>query len=343
MRTQGKGQRNSVETEMKHQAMLEGAPKGQSQLPQPSSILIRWTPFGTLTQGHAGDGRQKPNMGGIFHHESGNSAILLLICNDRQLQTPMYYFLSHLSIMDISYSTVTMHKTLATYVSGDASVSRSACFAQMYFYVSLLCCEFVLLAAMSYDRYVAVCNPLRYVMIMNTKVCSALTSVSWVFGLSKAAPAVYIIYDIHCFKSNEINHFFCDLLVIMKLFCYKAYKMQHLIFVESIFIGFLPLTLTLTSYVFIIRTILMIRSSTGRRKTFYTCSSHITVVCLLYVTLFCVYFRPTSSYMTETEKLFTLFYTTLTPMLNPLIYSLKNKDMKMAFKRLIKKNSKVLL
>ncbi|KAG8552792.1 hypothetical protein GDO81_003067 [Engystomops pustulosus] len=274
---------------------------------------------------------------------SGNSAILLLICNDRRLQTPMYYFLSHLSIMDISYGTVTMHKTLAMYVSGDASVSRSACFSQMYFYVALICCEFVLLAAMSYDRYVAVCNPLRYVTIMNTKVCSVLSSVSWVIGICEAAPTMYMVYEIHCFKSYEINHFFCDLLVIMKQFCYKAYKMQHLIFVESIFIGFVPCTLTLTSYVFIIRTILMIRSSTGRRKTFYTCSSHITVVCLLYVTLFCVYFRPTSSYMTETEKLFTLLYTALTPMLNPLIYSLKNKDVKMAFKRLMKNNIKILL
>ncbi|KAM3911236.1 olfactory receptor 2F1-like [Leptodactylus fuscus] len=266
---------------------------------------------------------------------SGNSAILLLICNDHQLQTPMYYFLSHLSIMDICYSTVTMHKTLAVYISGDRRVPFSACIAQMYFYVALLCCEFVLLTAMSYDRYVAVCNPLRYVMIMNGKVCSLLTSVCWVLGFSEVAPSIYIIYEIHCFRSNEIDHFFCDLLVIMKLFCYKASKMEHLIYIESIFVGFLPFMLTLTSYFFIIRTILQIHSSTGRRKSFYTCSSHIGVVSLLYVSIFCVYMRPTSSFTLESDKFFTLFYTALTPMLNPLIYSLKNKDVKMAIQRLM--------
>ncbi|KAG9478303.1 hypothetical protein GDO78_013350 [Eleutherodactylus coqui] len=274
---------------------------------------------------------------------SANSVILLLISNNQQLQTPMYYFLSHLSIMDICYSTVTMHKTLAMYITGDTSVSFSACIAQMYFYVALLCCEFLLLTAMSYDRYVAVCNPLRYVTIMNGKVCSLLASVSWLFGFSGAVPALIVVYDIHCFRSNEINHFFCELLVIMKLFCYNVSKMENLLFAESVFVGFLPLILTFTPYFFIIRTILRIPSSTGRRKTFLTCSSHIIVVALLYLTIFCVYMSPTSSFSLESEKLFTLFYTALTPMLNPLIYSLKNQDVKMAFKRLINKNNKKAL
>ncbi|XP_069800179.1 olfactory receptor 8G17-like [Dendropsophus ebraccatus] len=273
---------------------------------------------------------------------SGNAAILLLICKDHQLRTPMYYFLSQLSIMDMCYSTVTMHKTLVMYITGDKTVSFSACIAQMYFYIVLLCCEFVLLTAMSYDRYVAVCNPLRYSAIMNGKVCSLLTSASWILGFSEVTPAIYIIYDIHCFQSNEINHFFCDLLVIMKLFCYKASNMEHLIYVMSIFVGFLPFTLTLTSYVFIVKNVLQIQSSTGRHKTFYTCSSHITVVSLLYITLFCIYMRPSRSFTLESDKLLMLFYTALTPMLNPLIYSLNNKDVKMAFRHLIKKN-KVLL
>ncbi|XP_044162289.1 olfactory receptor 6C1-like [Bufo gargarizans] len=274
---------------------------------------------------------------------SGNATILLLIGHDRQLHTPMYYFLSHLSIMDICYSTVTMHKTLAIYVSGDERVSFHSCIAQMYFYVALLCSEFLLLTTMSYDRYVAVCNPLHYVRIMNSKVCSVLCTVSWVLGFSEVIPAIFIIYDIHCFKSHEINHFFCDLLVIMKLFCYKASKMEQLIYIESIFVGVLPFSLTLTSYVFIIRTVLRIHSSSGRYKTFYTCSSHITVVSLLYVTLFCVYLRPTSLVTLESDKLLMLFYTALTPMLNPVIYSLKNKDIKMAFRRLMMMNNKILL
>ncbi|XP_044162287.1 olfactory receptor 5M11-like [Bufo gargarizans] len=274
---------------------------------------------------------------------SGNVAILLLICHDRQLHTPMYYFLSHLSILDICYSTVTMHKTLAIYVFGDKSVSFHSCIAQMYFYVALLCCEFFMLTAMSYDRYVAVCNPLHYVMIMNSKVCSVLSTVSLVLGFCGGVPVTLVTYDIRCFISNEINHFFCDLLVIMKLLCYKAFNMEHVIYIESIFVGVLPFSLTLTSYVFIIRTILQIHSSSGRYKTFYTCSSHITVVSLLYVTLFCLYLKPTSSVTLESEKVLMLFYTALTPMLNPVIYSLKNKDIKMAFRRVMMMNNKILL
>ncbi|XP_069800177.1 olfactory receptor 5AR1-like [Dendropsophus ebraccatus] len=191
---------------------------------------------------------------------------------------------------------------------------------------------------MSYDRYVAVCNPLQYNIIMNGKVCSLLILASWLLGFLMVVPVFSVTYNINCFQATEINHFFCDLLVIIKLFCYKAFNMENLIYVESIFIGFLPLTLTLTSYVFIIKNVFQIRSSTGRWKTFYTCSSHITVVLLLYVTIFCVYMRPSQSFTLESDKLLTLFYTALTPMLNPLIYSLKNKDVKMAFRRLVKKN-----
>nr|DBA20748.1 TPA: hypothetical protein GDO54_017496 [Pyxicephalus adspersus] len=266
---------------------------------------------------------------------AGNSAIVLLICIDPQLHTPMYHFLSHLSLMDVCYSTVTMHKTLEMYISGDKQVSFSACIAQMYFYVGLLCCEFLLLTAMSYDRYVAICIPLRYVMIMNKKVCTLMAGISWILGLLEALPAIYIIYDIYCFKSNIVNHFFCDLLVIMKLFCHNASSMEHLIYVDSVFVGFLPLAFTILSYVYIIRTIVKIHSDTGRWKAFYTCSSHITVVLLLYVTLFCLYMRPTSTFTLDSDKLISLFYTALTPMLNPLIYSLKNKEVKMAFWRLV--------
>ncbi|KAM5145570.1 olfactory receptor 5AR1-like [Mantella aurantiaca] len=264
----------------------------------------------------------------------GNSAIILLICKDSQLHTPMYHFLCHLSFMDVCYSTVTMHKALDAYVSGDKRVPFSACIAQMYFYVALLCCEFWLLTAMSYDRYVAICIPLRYVMIMNKKLCTLMTAACWILGILEALPAVFIIYDIYCFKSNIINHFFCDLLPIMKLLCHSNYKMEHMLYVQSLFVGFLPFSLTIMSYVYIIRAILRIHSSTGRWKTFYTCFSHIAVVSLLYVTIFSLYMRPTSAITLESDKLFALFYTALTPMLNPLIYSLKNVDVKLAFWRL---------
>ncbi|MEE6513175.1 hypothetical protein FKM82_020695 [Ascaphus truei] len=273
----------------------------------------------------------------------GNMTILSLICLDPQLHTPMYFFLGNLSVLDICYTTVTMHTILVTFMSGDKSVSFSACVAQMYFYVSLLCCEFLFLTAMSYDRYVAICNPLRYPMIMNARVCVYLASVCWVLGFLEVIPAVRIIYDIHCFQSNEINHFFCDLLALMKLFCSNASSMEHLIFIESVFVGVLPFSLTIVSYVYIIRTILRIPSTTGKRKAFYTCSSHLTVVTLLYVTIFSLYMRPTIMFTLDSDKLFSLLYTTVTPMLNPLIYSVKNKDVKSAFRRMLHQSKKVLL
>ncbi|KAM4696681.1 olfactory receptor 13C9-like [Rhinophrynus dorsalis] len=272
----------------------------------------------------------------------GNSTMLSLIYMDPKLHTPMYFFLSNLSVLEMCYTTVTMHKTLVSYISRNKKVSFSGCVAQMYFYVSFLCCEFMLLAAMSYDRYVAICNPLRYSTIMNSRVCVLLALACWLIGLIEVIPAIFIIYDIHCFKSNEINHFFCDLMALMKLFCRNTSSMENLIYTESVFVGFIPFFLTVLSYFRIIRTVLGIHSTSGRSKAFYTCSSHLTVVSLLYVTIFCLYMRPTSTFTLDSDKLFSLLITTLTPMLNPLIYSLRNKDVKSAFKRLLKQNSKVL-
>ncbi|KAM4696260.1 olfactory receptor 8G17-like [Rhinophrynus dorsalis] len=267
----------------------------------------------------------------------GNSTILTLVCMDPKLHTPMYFFLSNLSVLEMCYTTVTMHKTLVSYISRNKKVSFSGCVAQMYFYVSFLCCEILLLAAMSYDRYVAICNPLHYSTIMNSKVCALLALPCWLLGLLEAIPAIFIIYDIHCFKSNEVNHFFCDLLALTKLFCKNASSMEHVIYSESVFVVFIPFFLTILSYYCIIRNVLSIHSTSGRSKAFYTCSSHLTVVCLLYVTVSCLYIRPTSTFTLDSDKLSSLLITTLTPMLNPLIYSLRNKDVKLAFRRLLKK------
>ncbi|XP_077344351.1 olfactory receptor 8G17-like [Lithobates pipiens] len=274
---------------------------------------------------------------------SANSTILLLICRDQQLHTPMYYFLSHLSIIDMCYSTVTMHKTLDVYVSKNKQISFSACLTQMYFYVTFLCCEFLILTAMSYDRYVAICFPLRYVMIMNKKLCALMTILSWIVAFLEVLPSVFIIYHIYCFKSNYINLFFCDLMSIMKLFCHGVSLMEHLIYAESAFVGFLPFSFIITSYSYIIQAIFKISSSRGRWKAFYTCSSHITVVALLIVPTLCLYVRPTSAFALDSDKIFLLFYTSLTPLVNPLIYSLKNKEVKMAFWRLVEKKKKILV
>ncbi|XP_063794709.1 olfactory receptor 5V1-like [Pseudophryne corroboree] len=267
----------------------------------------------------------------------GNMTILLLVCLDPQLHTPMYFFLGNLSALDISSSTVSLHKVLAIYVSGDRRVSFLGCIVQFYVFSCLACSELLILAAMSYDRYVAICNPLRYFILMNPRVCTLLATVCWTLGFVEVVPYVVLLTQFSCYKSNIINHFFCDLVPLLSLSCSDTSTLEMLSFIEGLLLlSLTPFTLTITPYVFIISTILGIRSSTGRRKAFYTCSSHLTVVTVLYVTLICQYLRPTSSDSLEFIKLFSLFNTAAVPMLNPLIYSLKNRDVKSALRRKLK-------
>ncbi|XP_075692835.1 olfactory receptor 5V1-like [Rhinoderma darwinii] len=255
-----------------------------------------------------------------------NTTISLLIALDHRLHTPMYFFLFNLSSLDILYTTVTLHKILAIFLSGVSAISFNDCMTQMYFYISSVCNEFLILTAMSYDRYVAICNPLRYAVAMSKRVCARLAGVCWALSFIEAIPHTYIISGHLCFKSNEINHFLCDVLALMKLFCTDNKVLERFILVESLFVGIIPFFLTLTSYIYIIRTILRIRSNTGRLKAFYTCSSHLTVVVILYLTIFCLYTKPTSMVSLDSDKLFSLLYIVVTPILNPLIYSLKNQD-----------------
>ncbi|KAM4696241.1 olfactory receptor 5V1-like [Rhinophrynus dorsalis] len=266
----------------------------------------------------------------------GNVIILFLIFTDPRLHKPMYFFLCNLSCLDIMYTTVTLHRILFTFISGDNSITFQDCFAQLYFFMSLVGIELLILTAMSYDRYVAICNPLRYHVVMNQKVCNVLATICWVVGFLDTLPFTYIVYGFSCYKSSVINHFFCDLLALMTLSCSDTSLLEHTILAEAVFSGLTPFLLTLSSYVCIIHTILKIQSSTGRQKTFYTCSSHLTVVILFYVTLSCLYLRPTSMFSLDSDKLLSLVYTAIVPMLNPLIYSLKNKDVKSALNGVLK-------
>ncbi|KAM4642060.1 olfactory receptor 8D1-like [Discoglossus pictus] len=264
----------------------------------------------------------------------GNLIIAQLVYLDPQLHTPMYFFLGNLSILDIFYTTVTLHKILTTFISGDNTVSYHACIAQFYMCASLAVCELLILTAMSYDRYVAICKPLYYHMVMNHPVCALLAILCWLFSFVECIPYLAILVRFSCFRSNVINHFFCDIVPLMKLSCSDTSVLEILIFTEGLFITVLtPFILTSISYIFIIITILKIRSSSGRRKAFYTCSSHLTVVILLYVTLNLQYIRPSAKYSLDSNKLFSLFNTAAVPLLNPLIYSLKNKDVKSALRR----------
>ncbi|XP_040262275.1 olfactory receptor 5B21-like [Bufo bufo] len=264
----------------------------------------------------------------------GNLTIFIVVCLDPHLHTPMYFFLCNLSILDISSSTVTLHKTLSSFLSGDKAVSSHVCISQMFIFIALVGNELMMLTAMSYDRYVAVCNPLHYSLVMGPGLCAALACTCWLFGFIESTPLFILIYRFSCYKSNIINHFFCDIVPIMKLTCSDTSLTNLLIFVCGLFLSIFPFLFTFIPYIFIIAAILKIRSSSGKQKAFYTCSSHLTVVILLYVTLICQYMRPGSMDNLESSKLFSLFNTAAVPLLNPLIYSLKNKDVKSAMTRL---------
>ncbi|KAG8552786.1 hypothetical protein GDO81_003062 [Engystomops pustulosus] len=266
----------------------------------------------------------------------GNITIFLLVCLDHHLHTPMYFFLANLSILDISCSTITLHKTLISFISGDGTISLFECYANIFAFFSFTCIELLVLAAMSYDRYVAICNPLHYYLVMNYNICVLLACICWGYGLLENLPTFWGLFKLTCYESNEVDHFFCDIVPILKLTCSDKSFLQLYFLTAGVFSGtFTPFALTFISYIFIISTILSIRSSSGRRKAFFTCFSHLTVVITLYASLVFQYLRPNASINLSSNKYFSLFNAAAVPILNPLIYSLKNKDVKAAIRRRI--------
>ncbi|XP_069800193.1 olfactory receptor 5B12-like [Dendropsophus ebraccatus] len=266
----------------------------------------------------------------------GNLTLLLLVCLDSHLHTPMYFFLANLSIVDMMSCTVTLHKILLMFITGDKTMHFLACVVQYYMFSVLIAHELFILTAMSYDRYVAICRPLNYKVIMNYKICLLLASFCWIFGFVQYIPQVWIVYNISCFFTNVINHFCCDLVPFMEIACSDLIVLEILTNTEGLMVYIIiPFLLTVTSYIFIIRSIMQIRSSIGRKKAFYTCSSHMTVIVLLYTTLIFQYIIPGN--VSGSKKWFSLFNMAIVPVLNPLIYSLRNKDIKTAFKRRIGK------
>ncbi|XP_075042062.1 olfactory receptor 8G17-like [Mixophyes fleayi] len=264
----------------------------------------------------------------------GNMTILLLICLDQHLHTPMYFFLSNLSIVDLSSINITLHKVLLIFIAGDNTISYIACITQLYIFASLTGHELLILTAMSYDRYVAICKPLRYNMIMNHKVCTILVTSCYLMGFLQVIPAVLFFSGFSCYTTNEINHYFCDMIALMKISCNEKSVLEITFLIQCLSIlALIPFLLTIISYIFIIFAILRIHSDSGKRKAFYTCSSHLSVVILLYVTLVSQYLTPTSNDALNTKKLFSLLNTAAVPLLNPLIYSLKNKDVMSAVKQ----------
>ncbi|XP_073457004.1 olfactory receptor 6C3-like [Aquarana catesbeiana] len=262
----------------------------------------------------------------------GNMTIFILVCLDHHLHTPMYFFLANLSIVNMSSSTVTLHRILVNFITQDNTVGILALMMQCYLFGSLSGIELFILTAMGFDRYVAICKPLNYQLVMNFRTCSALASFCWLLGFLQVIPYPILIANISCYLSNEINHFCCDIAPVIEIACSDVSVLNTLTFIQGIILFTItPFCLTLISYLFIIIAILKIRSNSGRRKAFYTCSSHLTVIVLLYLTLILQY--PIPSNGLGPTKFFSLFSVAIVPMLNPFLYSLKNKDMKSAFRK----------
>ncbi|XP_028558768.2 olfactory receptor 10A7-like [Podarcis muralis] len=262
---------------------------------------------------------------------AGNLLIVLLVVTDRHLHTPMYFFLGNLSFLECCYSSTILPRILSSLLTGGKSISIKACFVQFYIFACLGGAECYFLSVMSYDRYLAVCNPLHYASLMNGRLCLQLAAVSWASGVLVSTSTTLSVSSLSFCGPNEIDHYLCDLSpVIKEISCSDTYVVEMTAFIFACAFTLPPFLLTLTSYIFIIVTILRIPSATGRQKAFSTCSSHLTVVALFYGTLMLVYMLPRSRDLRYVKKIFSLFYTVLTPMVNPLIYSLRNKEVKEA-------------
>ncbi|XP_075185919.1 olfactory receptor 6F1-like [Anomaloglossus baeobatrachus] len=264
----------------------------------------------------------------------GNLIIILIICLSQELHNPMYFFISNLSFLDISYSSVTQPQLLFILAAGPRKISFAACITQLYIFMSLACTEFVSLTAMSYDRYVAICKPLHYPILMNKKVCLLLATASWVVGFLDPLAHTVVISQLPICRPRVINHFFCDLSVLLNLSCVDKLFIEIMTYVVGSVVALPAFLLTLISYIFIISNILKITSSAGRHKAFSTCASHLTVVILYYGSVLIMHMRPSSQYLLAQDKPLSVLYTAIIPMLNPLIYSLRNKDVKKALFKL---------
>ncbi|MBZ3879250.1 Olfactory receptor 2A5 [Sciurus carolinensis] len=265
----------------------------------------------------------------------GNGAILGLICLDPRLHTPMYFFLSHLAVVDISYASNNVPKMLANLVNRKKTISFVPCIMQTFLYMAFAHTECLLLVAMSYDRYVAICHPLHYAVIMSWRACTILAAACWVCGSLLALLHVVLLLRLPFCGPHKINHFFCEILSVLKLACADTRLNQVVIFAASVFILVGPLCWVLASYTRILLAILRIQSGEGRRKAFSTCSSHLCVVGLFFGSAIAMYMAPQSRHPEEQQKVLSLFYSLFNPMLNPLIYSLRNTEVKGALRKVL--------
>ncbi|XP_010606667.1 olfactory receptor 8H1 [Fukomys damarensis] len=267
----------------------------------------------------------------------GNLGMILIIRLDPQLHTPMYFFLTHLSFLDLSYSSVVTPKTLQNLLISTKSISFLGCFTQMFFFIVFGAAECLLLSSMAYDRYVAICRPLHYPVIMSTRLCRVLLTGSYVIGLVDSTVNAISMSRLDFCKSKVIQHFFCDTSPILALSCSDTYEVEIIIFICAGSNLVLSLITISGSYLSILSTILKINSTAGKKKAFSTCASHLLGVTIFYSTMIFTYLKPKTSYSLGRDQVASVFYTIVIPMLNPLIYSLRNKEVKNAVLRVLQK------
>ncbi|KAG8433631.1 hypothetical protein GDO86_017818 [Hymenochirus boettgeri] len=266
---------------------------------------------------------------------TGNLLIVLLICTDSHLQTPMYFFLGTLACLDMGFSSVTTPRMLLDFHNQKRLISIQACITQIYFFLLFAMSELSLLAVMSYDRYVAICHPLHYTQIMHWKTCVLLVLGGFMISVVNSLVHVLLLLRLSFCRLNSLQSFFCDLPQLLLVSCSDTFINVLLILILAIFLGGGIFSLTFCPYIIILNTIMKMQSKAMRSKAFSTCSSHLTVVFIFYVTVFFSYFHPISKDNSAVDKVASVFYAVLTPLVNPLIYSLRNEIMKISLKRAV--------
>ncbi|XP_012922933.1 olfactory receptor 8K5 [Heterocephalus glaber] len=266
----------------------------------------------------------------------GNLGMIMLTKLDPHLHIPMYYFIRHLAIIDFGNSTVICPKMLVNFIVDQNTISYYACATQMAFFIMCIVSELSILSAMAYDRYVAICHPLLYNIIMSQRLCHVLVGILYLYSSFQAVLFPIKYFTLTFCGSNVISHFYCDVVPLSPLICSQAQETELLTMLFSAFNLISSLLVVLLSYVLILLAVCRMKSAEGKRKAFSTCGSHLMVVVVFYGTLLFMYVQPKSTHSLETDKLTSVFYTLVIPMLNPLIYSFRNKEVKNAFHRVFK-------
>ncbi|XP_006115905.2 olfactory receptor 6C75-like [Pelodiscus sinensis] len=268
---------------------------------------------------------------------SGNLLIVVLVVGDRHLHTPMYYFVANLSTVEICYVSTTLPRLLASLTTGDRTISLHSCYVQYYFYIILSNAEGLLLTAMCYDRYLAICHPLRYAALMTGRVCCHMVAWAWIFGISYCIMLhIFMLQLVYC-GPKDIDHFFCDFAPVKDPFCGNTKILQLLTFYFSVILTIGVFLLTLTSYICIIASILRIPSRTGRQKAFSTCSSHLIMVTVYYVSSMTVYVVVLFNPPAILHKIMSVWFAVLIPVLNPVLYCLRNKEVHQVLRKALQK------